>query len=104
MWSTIFVIVFSSISDIVEEEMRLENRTLASQLKTEAQERRSLKKEAALLGGEVRRLGRELDQLREDNMRLERALAEAASQSADQHKKVTELQVQGRTHRAMGVV
>jgi hypothetical protein len=38
----------------VEEEMRLENRTLAAQLKTEAQERRSLKKEAASLGGEVK--------------------------------------------------
>ena len=73
--------------------MRLENRPLAAQLKTEAHERRSLKKEAASLGTEVRRLRSELEQLREDKNRLERALAEAASQSADQHKKISELQV-----------
>ena len=73
--------------------MRLENRTLAAQLKTEAQERRSLKKEAASLGTEVRRQRSELEQLREDKNRLERALAEAASQSAFQHKKISELQV-----------
>ncbi len=33
--------------------MRLENRTLAAQLRTEAQERRSLKKESAALTSEV---------------------------------------------------
>ncbi len=48
-----FFFIFSSITDIVEEEMRLENRTLAAQLRTEAQERRSLKKESAALTSEV---------------------------------------------------